>query len=1109
MKHVPTKARLIISLTVLWLGQSDRLAAQTAGVLREVYTGIGGTTVADLTNSADFPNNPSTQEVLTAFEAPTDVDEDYGQRLTAYVVAPTSGNYLFWIASDDNSTLFLSTDDTPARKRVIASVPGWTTSREWGKYAAQQSSPISLVGGQRYYIEALMKEGGGGDNLAVRWQLPNATIEEPIPNNRLQVFGLGPPQITQQPTNVTVVEGGSATFSVQLARAFGATYQWRRNGFDIPGGTNSSYALSPAALGDSGAQFRCYIVNPQGNTNSSTVILTVQADVIPPSIASVANLGDNMVVTVLFSEPLEAATATDPSNYSINNGIGVTGATFAGDTRSVVLNTSPLRVGTTYTLTVINVRDRAATPNTIAPNSQKTFTLDFTPLDVTSVRPGPEPIGPSSRRTGLTISEIMYHPPSRADGKNVEFIEIYNSQPYFEDISGYRLTGTVDYTFPTNTTIAAHSYLVVAPSPADVQSVYGIAGVLGGFTNHLSNGSGTIRLRNKQAAVLIEVNYSGDPPWPAAADGTGHSLVLGRPSFGEGNPGAWDASDQVGGTPGSAETAAANPYRTILINEFLAHTDDPELDYIELYNYSAQPINLGGCILTDDPATNRFVLPNVTIPARGFLVYNQTNMGFSLGAAGETIYLKNPAGTKILDAVRFEGQENGVATGRYPDGAPYFYRLQAKTPGSSNAKVRFSEVVINEIMFNPISGNGDDEFVELYNRTASAISLAGWRLRGGISFTFPTNAVLPANGYVVVANDAAHLLTNYTGLNTNNTFGNYGGSLGNRGDRLALSKPDQVISTNNGVVVTNTIHIVMNEVSYSEGGRWGKWADGGGSSLELIDPNSDNRFPSNWADSDETTKSSWTNIESTGTLDNGNGGFPADTLHIGLLGLGECLIDNVEVVPSGGGNVVPNPTFEGGLTGWVPQGSHSGSSLENSGYSSSRSLHIRADSRCDTAANRIRAALSSTLANGSTATLRAKFRWLRGSPEPLLRLKGNWLEATGKMAVPANLGTPGLPNSRRVTNAGPAIHDVSHSPVLPSSGQTVTVTARVGDPSGLASLVVKYRVDSPHQLQQRQHVLQRRRCLQRADPRPNRRQRPRVLHRVNGHLRPGRPDDFP
>src|SRR5262249_4882470 len=157
---------------------------------------------------------------------------------------------------------------------------------------------------------------------------------------------------------------------------------------------------------------------------------------------------------------------------------------------------------------------------------------------------------------------------------------------------------------------------------------------------------------NKHGAVLIEVNYSGDPPWPVAADGAGHSLVLARPSFGEDDPRAWDASDLVGGSPGAAETIATNPYRTILINEFLAHTDDPELDYVELYNYSAQAVNLAGCILTDDAATNRFVLPNVTIPARGYLVYNQTNLGFALSAGGETIFLKNPSGTKILDAVR-------------------------------------------------------------------------------------------------------------------------------------------------------------------------------------------------------------------------------------------------------------------------------------------------------------------------------------------------------------------------------------------------------------------------------------------------------------------------
>ena len=50
------------------------------------------------------------------------------------------------------------------------------------------------------------------------------------------------------PANVTVVEGGSATFSVQLARTSGAAYQWIRHGTNIPGATASSYTLAPVRL---------------------------------------------------------------------------------------------------------------------------------------------------------------------------------------------------------------------------------------------------------------------------------------------------------------------------------------------------------------------------------------------------------------------------------------------------------------------------------------------------------------------------------------------------------------------------------------------------------------------------------------------------------------------------------------------------------------------------------------------------------------------------------------------------------------------------------------------------------------------------------------------
>src|SRR5437762_13483771 len=108
-------------------------------------------------------------------------------------------------------------------------------------------------------------------------------------------------------------------------------------------------------------------------------------------------------------------------------------------------------------------------------------------------------------------------------------------------------------------------------------------------------------------------------------------------------------------------------------------------------------------------------------------------------------------------------------------------------------------------------------------------------------------------------------------------------------------------------------------------------------------------LPSNWADSDETDKAPWTTLEATDVLDNGVGD-PADNVQVVLLGEGECLLDNVEVISAvDGTNRVTNPTFEGDLTGWTPQGNHVRSTLETtSGYQSSQSLHIRASARGDT-----------------------------------------------------------------------------------------------------------------------------------------------------------------
>src|SRR5580692_11741873 len=71
-------------------------------------------------------------------------------------------------------------------------------------------------------------------------------------------------------------------------------------------------------------------------------------------------------------------------------------------------------------------------------------------------------LGPSARTTPIVFAEIMYKPAARTDGKNVEFIEIYNSNPWFHDISGYQVTcADMSYTFPAGTIIASNSFIVL------------------------------------------------------------------------------------------------------------------------------------------------------------------------------------------------------------------------------------------------------------------------------------------------------------------------------------------------------------------------------------------------------------------------------------------------------------------------------------------------------------------------------------------------------------------------------------------------------------------------------------------------------------------------
>lgn len=223
----------------------------------------------------------------------------------------------------------------------------------------------------------------------------------------------------------------------------------------------------------------------------------------------------------------------------------------------------------------------------------------------------------------------------------------------------------MNYVFPAGTTIPGGGYLVVAAAPADIESVYGINNVMGPYAGSLKK-SETLELLDERTNLLLTVPYSNVYPWPVATDGAGHSMVLANPTYGEGDPRAWDISDVVGGSPGRMDSFTPSPLRNVVINEILPHSENPAApQFIELYNHATNSVDVSGCILTDDPATNKFVIPAGTVvgPA-GFIAFTQSQFNFVLNGAGGTLYLFKPDGSRVLNAVQFGAQSDGVSYGR-------------------------------------------------------------------------------------------------------------------------------------------------------------------------------------------------------------------------------------------------------------------------------------------------------------------------------------------------------------------------------------------------------------------------------------------------------------
>ncbi len=476
----------------------------------------------------------------------------------------------------------------------------------------------------------------------------------------------------------------------------------------------------------------------------------------------------------------------------------------------------------------------------------------------------------------LMISEIMFNPPAMGatPGDELEFIELKNAGASVLDLTGLQFTDGVDFTFTNGTRLAPGQFLVLGRNSAALAAKYPGLAVLGLYTKRLNNGGETITLQTVFGAKVLSVDYKSGGRWPVTPDGFGFSIVPRNPNSSPNpdHPSNWRASTNPGGSPGTDDPAAV--IATVLVNEGFTHST-PAVDFVELFNPGAAPVNVGGWFLTDDPALPmKYRLTNgTTIAAGGYLTLDEssfnptpgTNGSFTFAAEGEAVYLlSGDAATTNLTGYShgftFDAAPAGISFGRHviSTGEEQFVLQSARTSGATNASPAVGPVVIRQIMYHPpdLAGgldNVDEEYIELRNITGSAVpfydpsaSTNTWHLRGGVQYDFPAGFSLGANSSVVLvsfdSSDSAKLTAfrnKYGTFASVPVLGPYAGKLDNSKDSVELKRPD--VPTTNGAP-----YYTVDLVEYRDLAPWPPAPDGSGAVLQRTSLTSHGNDPANW-----------------------------------------------------------------------------------------------------------------------------------------------------------------------------------------------------------------------------------------------------------------------
>ncbi|MEL7835224.1 lamin tail domain-containing protein [Fodinibius sp. Rm-B-1B1-1] len=508
---------------------------------------------------------------------------------------------------------------------------------------------------------------------------------------------------------------------------------------------------------------------------------------------------DNNKIELTFSENITVESATNTQNYQLSPSIDIQLISVERTTVTLFLE-QPLTDGEMYKVTVSNLSD-------IFGNSLSTSTRTFEYLQIDEAQTGQ-----------IVINEILYDPGS---GNKADFIELYNTSDKNFDLTNWTVGDySTKMTIEKTVQLEAGQYLVLTGNQNFATDIPD-AVTISGFPALNNNMPDDVYIKNASGITIDSLHYHQH--WGGNLGGT--SLERKDPLAASNDPSNWQTSNSESGT-------SAGTQNTI----FKKDTDGPEIIFSKTIPDGTFEVHFNEFIQLTDELAFYNGGQQLSVSA-----YDSTN-------ANRIILKKSPAKTTNTDNIKIRAENLQDVKGNITSAVD----IPVAQP------IQNGDLVINEIMFNPLSDSDDNlpdqsEYIELRNTQDYAISLEGLFLHdepdenGNTRNIQPVSStakwVLPQEHVLVHADEATDFEESLTATFFELDSPNLQSIM--RADRSSLS----LASSGDAIYIADSIGTTIDSVFYDESWHNPNIIDTRGITLERISPNGPSNDDSNWGSS--------------------------------------------------------------------------------------------------------------------------------------------------------------------------------------------------------------------------------------------------------------------